>query len=126
HCIGVDPYYFTYKAEQLGYKSQIILAGRKINDEMAKFVSGNIVKEMIKSDQKVKGSKVAIFGFAFKENVGDVRNTKIIDIVQELREYGIEVIVYDPIADQQDVINQYNIKLANESELNDLSAIVYA
>src|SRR5699024_8581792 len=126
HCIGVDPYYFTYKAEQLGYKSQIILAGRKINDEMGKFVANNIVKQIILSDQKVKGSKVAIFGFTFKENVADVRNTKIIDIIDELKEFGIEVFVFDPVADEKDVEYQYGIKLVSKNDLTNLSAIVYA
>lgn len=126
HCIGVDPYYFTYKAEQLGYKSQIISAGRKVNDEMGKFVANNIVKQIILSDQKVKGSKVAIFGFTFKENVADVRNTKILDIINELKEFGIEVLIYDPIADEKDVEYQYGIKLVSINDLTDLSAIVYA
>src|SRR5699024_10647813 len=126
HCIGVDPYYFTYKAEQLGYKSQIILSGRKINDDMAKFIASNIVKQLILSEQKVKGCKVAILGFTFKENVEDVRNTKIIDIVNELKEYEIEVLVYDPIANKEDVENQYNISLVNKDSLMNLSAVVHA
>jgi UDP-N-acetyl-D-galactosamine dehydrogenase len=85
HCIGVDPYYLTYKAEQMGYHSQIILSGRKINDDMGKYVAENTVKKMIKANKQIKGSKVAIFGITFKENCPDVRNTKVIDIINELR-----------------------------------------
>lgn len=126
HCIGVDPYYFTYKAEQLGYHSQIILAGRKINDEMGKYAASNIIKQIIHSGQPVKGAKVAIFGFTFKENVGDVRNTKIIDIVEELQEYGVEVLVHDPVADEKDANNQFGIKLVEKEEIKELTAIVLA
>lgn len=126
HCIGVDPYYFTYKAEQLGYHSQIILAGRKINDEMGRHVASNVIKQIIHSGQAVKGAKVGIFGFTFKENVGDVRNTKIIDIVDELKEYGVEVLVHDPLADVVDVRNQYGIELVEKEELKELTAVVLA
>lgn len=126
HCIGVDPYYFTYKAEQLGYHSQIILAGRKINDEMGKYAATNIIKQIIHSGQPVKGAKVAIFGFTFKENVGDVRNTKVIDIVEELKEYGVEVLIHDPVADEKDVKDQFRINLIEKEELKELTAIVLA
>lgn len=126
HCIGVDPYYFTYKAEQLGYYSQIILAGRKINDEMGKHVATNIIKQIILSGQKVKGSKVAIFGITFKENVADVRNTRVIDIIEELESYGVEVLVYDPIAENRDVKSQFNINLVEKKDLVDLNALVLA
>lgn len=126
HCIGVDPYYFTYKAEQLGYHSQIILSGRKINDDMGKYVASNIVKQMIKAEQPIKGAKVAIFGITFKENCEDVRNTKVIDIIKELEEYGVNVIVYDPIADSVDVESEYNITLVKKEEIVDLNAIVIA
>src|SRR5690625_1789707 len=126
HCIGVDPYYFTYKAEQLGYRSQIISAGRKINDEMGKYAATNIIKQIIHSGQQVKGAKVAIFGFTFKENVGDVRNTKVIDIIEELQEYGVEVLVHDPVADVKDVNNQFDIHLVEKEDLRELSAIVLA
>lgn len=107
HCIGVDPYYFMYKAEELGYHSQIIAAGRKINDEMGKHVASNVIKQLILSGQNVKGAKVAILGFTFKENVPDVRNTKVIDIIDELKEYGVNVIVYDPVADKNDAQSTY-------------------
>lgn len=124
HCIGVDPYYFMYKAEELGYRSQIIAAGRKINDEMGKHVASNIIKQLIKSGQKVKNAKVAIFGITFKEDVADSRNTKVMDIIEELKEYEVDVIVYDPVANQKEVLNTYNIKLINKSELNNLNAVV--
>ncbi len=126
HCIGVDPYYFIYKAEQLGYHSQIIYSGRKINDGMGKYIAENIIKEMIKSDKKIKGSRVAIFGMTFKENCADVRNTKVIDIVKELKEYGVNLLVYDPIADFDDVINEYGIELSEKEDMNNLDAIVIA
>ena len=99
HCIGVDPYYLTYKAEMLGYHSQIILSGRRINDDMGKYVAENCVKNLIASDKSVKNAKVAILGFTFKENCPDTRNTKVIDIVNELEEYGITPIIADPCAD---------------------------
>lgn len=95
HCIGVDPYYLTYKAEQLGYHSQIILSGRRINDDMGKYVAENLVKNLIKADIPVKSAKVAILGFTFKENCPDTRNTKVIDIYKELQEYGITPMVVD-------------------------------
>src|SRR5690625_2130171 len=99
HCIGVDPYYFTYKAEQLGYHSQIILAGRKVNDGMGKYIAGNIIKMMIQAKQNIDGAKIAILGITFKEDVADVRNTKVIDIIDELKDYGVKVLVYDQVAD---------------------------
>ncbi|WP_042143758.1 nucleotide sugar dehydrogenase [Paucisalibacillus sp. EB02] len=126
HCIGVDPYYFTYKAEQLGYHSQIILSGRKINDDMGKYVAGNIIKQMIKAKQDIDGARVAILGLTFKENVGDVRNTKIIDIVEELKEYGVNVLVHDPVAEADDVYHEYNITLVNEEELKEIDTVVLA
>ena len=96
HCIGVDPYYLTYKAEQMGYHSQIILSGRKINDDMGKYVAESTVKKMIKANKQINGAKVAIFGVTFKENCPDVRNTKVVDVIKELEEYGVEVKVVDP------------------------------
>ncbi|TFZ41211.1 nucleotide sugar dehydrogenase [Soehngenia longivitae] len=126
HCIGVDPYYFTYKAEQLGYHSQIILSGRKINDDMGKYVANNIIKQMIKSDKKIKGSRVAILGITFKENCADVRNTKVIDIIKELEEFGVDLLVYDPIADIDEVKNEYGIMLVNKEDLVNLDCVVVA
>jgi UDP-N-acetyl-D-galactosamine dehydrogenase len=126
HCIGVDPYYFTYKAEQLGYHSQIILSGRKINDDMGKYVAGNVIKKMIKAKQEIDGAKVAIFGLTFKENVGDVRNTRVIDIIDELKEYGVNVLVYDPVAEVDNVYREFGIELAAKEELKDLDSVVLA
>lgn len=126
HCIGVDPYYLTYKAEETGYHSQIILAGRKINDNMGKYVAENTVKLMIKANKQIKGAKVAILGLTFKENCPDVRNTKVIDIIDELKEYGIETLVHDPQADKEEVLEQYNIDLKNIEDLKDADAVVLA
>lgn len=126
HCIGVDPYYLTYKAEQMGYHSQIILSGRKINDGMGKYVAENTVKKMIQAKKQINGSKVVIFGFTFKENTPDVRNTKVIDIVHELSDYGVEVQIVDPVADQEDLLNTYGISLIDKSEVKDADAIIFA
>ncbi|MEY8304585.1 nucleotide sugar dehydrogenase [Anaerosalibacter bizertensis] len=126
HCIGVDPYYLTYKAEEIGYHSQIILAGRKINDDMGKYVAENVVKNMIKADKPIKGSTVAIFGITFKENCPDVRNTKVVDVIRELEEYGINVKVVDPVADKEELWNTYGIKLYNAEGIKDVDAIIFA
>jgi UDP-N-acetyl-D-glucosamine/UDP-N-acetyl-D-galactosamine dehydrogenase len=126
HCIGVDPYYFTYKAEQLGYHSQIILAGRKINDDMGKYVAYNTVKSLIKAEQPVSGAKVAILGLTFKENCPDVRNTKVIDIITELEEFGVNVLVHDPVANKEEVWEQYRINLLDKTEIKGLNCIVLA
>lgn len=126
HCIGVDPYYFTYKAEQLGYHSQIISSGRKINDDMGKFVGGSVIKQMIKAKQDIDGARVAVLGLTFKENVSDVRNTKVVDVIEELNEYGIEPIVYDPLAEPEEVLREFNIRLADKEELKDLDCVVFA
>jgi UDP-N-acetyl-D-galactosamine dehydrogenase len=109
HCIGVDPYYLAQKAEELGYHPEIILAGRRLNDGMGKYVAGEVVKIMVKKDIKVKDSKALILGFTFKEDCPDVRNTKVIDIVRELETYGIEVIIHDPWADENEVLREYGI-----------------
>lgn len=126
HCIGVDPYYFTYKAEQLGYHSQIILSGRKVNDGMGKYIANNIIKTMVKAKQQIAGARIAVFGLTFKENVADVRNTKVIDIIEELKDYGVDVLVHDPVAEAEDVLREYNIKLVDKEELHDLDSIVFA
>ncbi len=126
HCIGVDPYYLTYKAEQLGYHSQIILAGRRINDDMGKYVAENLVKLLIKNDISVKKAKVAIWGFTFKENCPDIRNTKVIDIYKELGEYGINPLVMDPEADKNETKELYGIDLCTMEEVVDLDAIIIA
>jgi UDP-N-acetyl-D-galactosamine dehydrogenase len=126
HCIGVDPYYLTYKAEQTGYHSQIILVGRKINDDMGKYVAESVVKNMIKADKQIKGSTVVIFGVTFKENCPDVRNTKVVDVISELKEYGIKIKVVDPVADREDLWESYGIKLHDIEEIKDIDAAVFA
>lgn len=126
HCIGVDPYYLTYKAEQMGYHSQIILSGRKINDDMGKYVAENVVKKMIKANKQINGSKVAVFGVTFKENCPDVRNTKVIDVINELEEYGIEVKVVDPVADKNDLWHQYRLKTVEIKDIGEIDAAVFA
>ncbi len=126
HCIGVDPYYLTYKAEELGYHSQIILSGRRINDDMGKYVAENIVKNLIKADIPVKGAKVLIMGLTFKENCPDIRNTKVLDIIDELRSYGIEPMVADPQADVAEVKKFYGIDLVTFEKADNLDALVLA
>ena len=126
HCIGVDPYYFIYKAEQLGYHSQIVLSGRKINDDMPKYVVENIIKKMIEADKKIKGSKVLVMGVTFKEDCNDVRNSKVINIIRELKEYGIRVQVVDPVADLKEVYEKYKLEVCNFNEVKDEDAIVIA
>lgn len=126
HCIGVDPYYLTYKAEMIGYHSQIILAGRRINDDMSKYVAENCVKQLIKVDKSVRGAKVAILGFTFKENCPDTRNTKVWEIVKELREYGIEPEICDPIADKEEAKSLYGVKFNEFDRLNNVDAIIIA
>lgn len=126
HCIGVDPYYLTYKAEELGYHSQIILAGRRINDDMGKYIAENLVKLLIKNDIPVKGAQVALFGFTFKENCPDTRNTKIIDIVRELNEYGITPMVMDPVADADEAKRLYGIEFVSREEIGQVDAVVLA
>lgn len=126
HCIGVDPYYLTYKAEQLGYHSQIILSGRRINDDMGKYVAESVVKNMIKAELPVNKAKVAILGFTFKENCPDTRNTKVIDIYEELKEYGITAMVVDPTADAEEAEHLYGITFAKMEEVKDMDAVIIA
>lgn len=126
HCIGVDPYYLTYKAEMLGYTSQIISAGRRVNNAMGKYVAENVVKNLIAADKNVKHARVAILGFTFKENCPDTRNTRVVDIINELIEYGISPIIADPQADAEEAERIYGIKLADMSEVKDMDAIVLA
>ena len=111
HCIGVDPYYLTHKAEEMGYHPEVILAGRKINDGMGKYIAEQTVKRLIEAGKTVKGAKIIVFGITFKENVSDIRNSRIIDIIRELKEYGIEVTVCDALADKDEVKQEYNIDL---------------
>ncbi|MGH8658439.1 MAG: nucleotide sugar dehydrogenase [Gammaproteobacteria bacterium] len=126
HCIGVDPYYLTHKATMLGYIPQVILAGRKINDEMGNFVAQQLVKQLILDGTKVKGSTVTMLGLTFKENVPDLRNTRVIDIVRELKDYQIDVQIADPLADPVEARHEYGIDLTPESELRAAHAVVFA
>ena len=126
HCIGVDPYYLTYKAEELGYHSQIILSGRRINDDMGKYVAENVVKNLIAADKAVKGAKVAILGFTFKENCPDTRNTKVIDIVKELNEYGIYPMIADPTADAVEAKRLYDMDFVTVDSIKKMDAVVLA
>lgn len=126
HCIGVDPYYLTYKAEQLGYHSQIILSGRRINDDMGRYVVENLVKELIKADVPVKDAKVAILGFTFKENCPDTRNTRVIDIVNELKEYSITPMIVDPVADVEEAKHEYGIEFGSMNNIKNMDAVVFA
>jgi len=126
HCIGVDPYYLTHKAEMVGYHPQVILAGRRINDGMAKFVAEKTVKSMISSGFHVKGSKVNVIGLTFKENCPDLRNSKVADIVHELESYGCDVHVYDPVAEAEEAQHEYGIKLERWEDLPKADALVVA
>lgn len=126
HCIGVDPYYLTYKAEMLGYHSQVILAGRRINDGMGKYVAENCVKSLIAADKPVKGARVAILGFTFKENCPDTRNSKVMDIVAELREYGIEPLIADPQADAAEAERLYGIRFTPMEDIRGADAVILA
>ncbi len=126
HCIGVDPYYLTYKAEMEGYHSQIILSGRRINDDMGKYIAENTVKNLIKEGKAVKGAKVALLGFTFKENCPDTRNTKIFDIVKELREYGIEPLIADPTADAVEAKHLYGVEFVDINTIRNMDAVILA
>ena len=128
HCIGVDPYYLAQKAQESGYYPEIILAGRRINDSMGSFVAAEIVKKMVQKDIPVKGAKTLLLGFTFKENCPDVRNTRVIDIYQDLMEFGLDVTVYDPWVDLEEVILEYGIEVSNSKSVleTQYSAIVLA
>lgn len=126
HCIGVDPYYLTHKAEMVGYHPQVILAGRRINDGMAKFVAEKTVKSMISSGFQVKGAKVNVIGLTFKENCPDLRNSKVADIVHELQSYGVDVHVYDPLAESAEAEHEYGIKLESWDSLPKADALIAA
>ena len=126
HCIGVDPYYLTSKAESLGYNPEVILAGRRINDNMASYVSSMMVKHMLKKRIHVNGSKILVMGLTFKENCPDVRNTKVIDVINELADYGAEVDVYDPWVQVSQAHNEYGVTLINDPNANSYDGIVLA
>lgn len=126
HCIGVDPYYLTYQAEKLGYHSQIILSGRRINDDMGRYVAENLIKSLIKVGAGVRNARVAILGFTFKENCPDTRNTRVIDIVKELREYEIDPVICDPIADGKETEREYGVILQSKECMNHMDAVILA
>ncbi len=126
HCIGVDPYYLTYKAEQIGYRSQVILAGRRVNNSMGKYVAENAVKKLIAAGVNVETARVAVLGFTFKENCPDTRNTRVIDIINELDEFGIKPVIADPVADAQEAKQHYGVELADISEIKDMDAVIIA
>lgn len=126
HCIGVDPYYLTYKAEQMGYHSQIILSGRRINDDMGKYVVESMLKKFAKADISVKRARVAILGFTFKENCPDTRNTRVIDIVNELAEYGIIPVIADPVADAAEAWHEYGLEFDSINNIKDMDAVILA
>ena len=126
HCIGVDPYYLTHKAQAIGYNPEIILAGRRLNDSMGEYVVTQLVKTMIKKRIQVEGAKVLVLGLSFKENCPDVRNTKVIDIVHELEEYNIEVDVYDPWVDKVEAEREYNVTPVNKPAMNNYDGIILA
>jgi UDP-N-acetyl-D-glucosamine/UDP-N-acetyl-D-galactosamine dehydrogenase len=126
HCIGVDPYYLTHKADMLGYHPQVILAGRRINDGMGKFIAEQTVKEMIAAGSHIKGAKVIVLGLTFKENCPDLRNSRVIDVIHELISYGIEVHVHDPVPDQKEAMHEYGITLESWDQLPAANAIVAA
>ena len=126
HCIGVDPYYLTYKAQSLGYHPQVILSGRRINDNMGKWIAEKTIKQMIKNDIFIKNSKVLIMGLTFKENCPDLRNSKVVDIIDELKAYGVNPIVTDPLASSEEAINEYKIELTKLKDVRDVDAIIIA
>lgn len=126
HCIGVDPYYLTHKAEQIGYHPQVILAGRRINDNMARYAARGVIKLMVKNGIDVSRSKVGVLGITFKENCPDIRNSKVVDLIRELQSWGIEVLVSDPWAEQNEVMQEYGIKLSPYEDLHGLDSLIVA
>mgnify|MGYP001118781973 CR=1 FL=1 len=126
HCIGVDPYYLTYKAEEIGYHPQVILAGRRINDGMGKYIAETAVKQLIQADKAVKGARVLVLGLTFKENVPDIRNSRVIDIINELNEYGVKVLVADPLADTDEVRHEYGLELVDPLTVSPVDGVVWA
>ncbi|MEZ7991968.1 MAG: nucleotide sugar dehydrogenase [Halioglobus sp.] len=126
HCIGVDPYYLTYKAETVGHHPQVILAGRKTNDNMGKFVAEQTVKQLVQHGHRVSGAKIAVLGLTFKENCPDLRNSKVVDIIDELLEYCCEVIVHDPLANAAEALSEYGIALCEREDLRGCQAVILA
>ena len=112
HCIGVDPYYLTHKAELAGYHPEVILAGRRINDGMGPYIARKTVQQMIHAGRNIKGARVNVLGLTFKENVPDIRNSKVVDIIRELQEFGVETFVHDPLASADDALHEYGVQAA--------------
>lgn len=126
HCIGVDPYYLTHKAQEVGYNPEIILAGRRLNDNMGIYVANQVIKLMIKKGHKIEGSKVLVLGITFKENCPDIRNSRVIDVIEELQEFGCDIDVHDPWADKQEVKEEYNLDLVDNLDISKYDGIVLA
>lgn len=126
HCIGVDPYYFTYEAERLGYHSQIVIAGRKVNDAMGEFVADSAIKQMILSGKAVRDAKVVILGLTFKENCPDIRNSKVADIINRLKQFGVEPTVVDSWANTEDAESEYNVMLTDLNQVSDADCVIVA
>jgi len=126
HCIGVDPYYLTHKAEMVGYQPQVILAGRRINDGMGKFIAEQTIKQMIRNGSSVKGAAVTVLGLTFKEDCPDLRNSRVIDVIRELESYGVDVHVHDPIADSEEAVHEYGVTLKTWDELPQSHALIAA
>ena len=126
HCIGVDPYYLTHKAQEVGYNPEIILAGRRLNDNMGIYVAGQVIKLMIKKGQKIENSKVLVLGITFKENCPDIRNSRVIDVIRELQDFGCNVEVSDYWADKEEVQREYNLNLVNDVKTDEYAAVVLA
>jgi len=126
HCIGVDPYYLTTKAQQLGYQPEVILAGRRVNDNMGRYVAQRLVKHLVNADMPVRGARVGVLGLTFKEDVNDIRNSKVPDIIHELAEFGIQALLHDPYANAEETHHEYGLKLSSREELRALDALVLA
>lgn len=126
HCIGVDPYYLTYKAESVGYRPEMILAGRRLNDGMGKYIAERTIKMLISADRQVRNSRVAILGLTFKENIPDLRNTRVVDVIKELKDYGVEVLVHDPLADDKEILRYYGLHTVPINKIRNVDAVVLA
>ncbi len=126
HCIGVDPYYLTWKAESVGYNPQVILSGRRINDDMGKFIAEKTVKMMLKGGVEIQNTKVGVLGLTFKENCPDLRNSKVIDVINELRSYGVDTLIHDPLVDSEQAFAYTGEKLTKLEDLQELGAIILA
>lgn len=126
HCIGVDPYYLAQKAQEYGYHPEIILAGRRLNDSMGEYVASQVIKQMIKEGKKIKDANVLVLGITFKENCPDIRNTKVVDVIRELKEYGTNVSIYDPWANPDEVMHEYGLELLKELPKDEFDAVVLA